>query len=324
MSNELAAVLSGGGAKGAFQVGVLDELITNRGVKIDIFAGVSTGAIQALGGAMDDMPGLLDQWLTIKRNTDVYRKRPFGVAGAIFGADSLYDAKAIKQKILDYADPAKLRKAKRKLRVGVVSLATGRYIDVDEKNPRIGDWVYASSAQPPFFQPLQSRDANGVIEQWVDGGVRNITPLSSAMKLQPRALLVILASPPTPAPEPGKTYDNLVDIGLRSVGIQTSEVAANDVGNAMLINDLIAAREAQFRKLTDFGLPASQIADALMPIDAQLSRYSFAPVRIIAPEPDFEAADTLEFNPVKIRAAIDAGRKAVADQWPSLKMFLKV
>ena len=51
MARGLAIVLSGGGAKGAFQVGVLDELIVRRGVKVDVFAGVSTGAIQALGGA---------------------------------------------------------------------------------------------------------------------------------------------------------------------------------------------------------------------------------------------------------------------------------
>ena len=38
MPDELAVVLSGGGAKGAFQVGVLDELITVRKVKIDISA----------------------------------------------------------------------------------------------------------------------------------------------------------------------------------------------------------------------------------------------------------------------------------------------
>ncbi len=324
MPNELAVVLSGGGAKGAFQVGVLDELITNRGVRVDIFAGVSTGAIQALGGAMNDMPALLDQWLSIKRNSDIYRKRPFGVAGAIFGADSLYDARAIKKRIQKFADPEKLKRTRKKLRIGTVSLATGRYVDITEKNPNIGDWVYASSAQPPFFQPLKSRDTDGTIEQWVDGGVRNITPLSSAMKLRPRALLTILASPQTPAPEPGKTYDNLIEIGLRSVGIQTSETAANDVGNAMLINDLIAAREAQFRKLTDLGLPASQISATLMPLDIQLSRYRFAPVRIIAPDPNFQDADTLEFNPKKIRIAIEAGRQAVSDQWPSLRMFLGV
>ena len=56
MPGELAVVLSGGGAKGAFQVGVLDELVVNRGVKIDIAVGTSTGAIQALAVGQDDIP----------------------------------------------------------------------------------------------------------------------------------------------------------------------------------------------------------------------------------------------------------------------------
>ncbi|MXP44174.1 patatin-like phospholipase family protein [Allopontixanthobacter sediminis] len=324
MPDELAVVLSGGGAKGAFQVGVLDELITVRNVKIDIFSGVSTGAIQALGGAMNDMPGLLEQWLSIKGNGDVFKKRPLGAASALLGADSIYDAGPIKRKIKAYADPARLRHARRKLRVGVVSLGTGQYVEVDEKNPDIGDWVYASSAQPPFFQPLETRDANGVTEQWVDGGVRNVTPLNSAMRLRPRALLVILAAPPAPVPEPGRTYGDLVSIGLRAVGIQSNEVATNDVGNAMLINDLIAAREAQVHQLMNIGLNPVQISQALAPLDIQLARYSFAPIRIIAPDAGFDAADTLEFKPTKIRAAIAAGRQAVTDQWPALRLFLRV
>ncbi|MEP2379866.1 patatin-like phospholipase family protein [Parasphingorhabdus sp.] len=322
MPDNLAVILSGGGAKGAFQVGVLDELITNRNVRFDIFSGVSTGAIQALGGAMNDMPGMLDQWLSIKGNGDIYRKRPFGVASAIFGADSLYDASKLKQKLIEYADPEKLKRARRKLRVGTVSLATGRYVEIDEKNPDIGQWVYASSAQPPFFQPLKTVDGDGTREQWVDGGVRNVAPLSSTMHLKPRALLVILASPPEPVRVPGKTYDNLVEIGLRSVGIQGNEVATNDVGNAMLINDLLAAREGQRRRLMQMGLTSTQIGEALAPLDIQLSRYSFAPVRIIAPPVGFEAPETLDFKPAKIRAAIDAGRQAVTDQWDSLRLFL--
>ncbi|MEL6874835.1 MAG: patatin-like phospholipase family protein, partial [Pseudomonadota bacterium] len=161
MPENLAAIMSGGGAKGAFQVGVLDELITNRNVRFDIFSGVSTGAIQALGGAMNDMPGLLDQWLSIKGNSDIYRKRPFGAVGAVFGADSLYDASKLKRRLIDYADPERLKRSRRKLRVGTVSLATGKYVEIDEKNPDIGQWVYASSAQPPFIHPLL-RDILGI------------------------------------------------------------------------------------------------------------------------------------------------------------------
>ena len=39
----LAMVLSGGGPKGSFQVGVMEELITNRGVNFDIFGGAPEG-----------------------------------------------------------------------------------------------------------------------------------------------------------------------------------------------------------------------------------------------------------------------------------------
>lgn len=324
MAGELAVVLSGGGAKGAFQVGVLDELIANRGVRIDTFAGVSTGSIQALGGAMNDPAGLVDQWLSIRGNSDIYRKRPLGAAGALLGADSLYDAGPLKARLKAYADPVKLRAARRRLLVGVVNLATGEYRDVEGSNPDIGDWVYASCAQPPFFQPLKSRSAAGLFEQWVDGGVRNVTPLSSAMALRPRAVLVVLASAPKPAPAPGKLYDNLVDIALRASSILISEVAANDTGNAMLINDLIAAREAQLRQLAALGITGVDAARVLAPLDLQLSRYRFAPIRLLHPPAGFDEADTLEFKPVKIRAAIAAGRQAVADQWPSLKAFLGV
>ena len=68
MAGDLAIVLSGGGATGAFQGGVLDELIVNRGVKVDIAVGTSTGSIQALAVAQDDIPRLLQFWTSLRRN----------------------------------------------------------------------------------------------------------------------------------------------------------------------------------------------------------------------------------------------------------------
>jgi NTE family protein len=321
----LAIVLSGGGAKGAFQVGVLDELVTQRGVKFDIFAGVSTGAIQALGGAMNDIPGLMKVWSEIKGNGDIYKKRTFGVVEGLFGAPSLFTAKPLRDKLTAFANPAKLKAAKRTLRVGVVSLARGQYLDIDGTNPNIADWVYASCAQPPAFPPLETKDpVTGVVEQWVDGGVRNVAPLSPVMKLKPARVLVVLAAPPKPVPEPGKQYDSLLEIALRSVGIQTAEIVANDVGNAMLVNDLIAAREAQFHKLTDLGLSPADVGLVLRPLDDHLARFDFAPIRLIAPPMGFDAPETLEFKPAKIAAAIAEGQRVAKEQWPMIKAFLGV
>lgn len=322
MPGGLAVVLSGGGAKGAFQVGVLDELITVKKVKVDIFAGVSTGAIQALGGAMGDIPALLNEWLMIKGNGDIYKKKTFGVAGALFGEDSMFNAKPLRTKLNAFANPAKIKAAKKTLLVGVVNLATGQYQDIDQNNPNIGDWVYASSAQPGFFQPLETKGTDGVVQQWVDGGVRDVAPLSAALKQKPRAVLVVLPTPIKEPPAPGKTYDNLVEIALRSAGIQTQETIENDVGNAMLINDLLGARERQLHLLSGTDLSAADIAKVMKPLEDQLARYAFAPIRVLRPPAGFEPAETLTFDPKKIREAIEAGREAVRTQWSTLGPFL--
>ena len=321
MAQGLAIVLSGGGAKGAFQVGVLDELVTRRGVSADVFAGVSTGAIQALGGAQDDVPGLVAAWLSLRGNRDAYRAKPLGLAGGLLGADSLYDPAPIRARIRSFADEARLRATGKKLLLGVVSLTSGRFRTIDETVPRIADWVYASAAIPVFFPPLRTRGADGSEEQWVDGGVRDVTPLGAALDQAPRAVIVVMASPPTPDAARTREYRSLVSVALRSVGILHSEVMANDTAQAGLINDLIAARAAQARALADAGMTGPAAAAVLAPLDAHLRRYRFAPIRIIAP--DREYSDTLEFEPARIRAAIDAGQRAVAADWTALEAFVR-
>ena len=42
-----ALVLAGGGARGAFQVGMLEELVINQEIDFDIIRGVSVGALNA-------------------------------------------------------------------------------------------------------------------------------------------------------------------------------------------------------------------------------------------------------------------------------------
>jgi NTE family protein len=324
MAGGLAAVLSGGGAKGAFQVGVLDALIRERGVSFESFVGVSTGSIQALGAAMNDMPLLVKEWTMITGNKDIYKKRPLGPAGAAFGANSVFDAEPIRKKLIKFADPAKLAASGKQLRVGTVNLQSGNYVEFDQSDPEIGEWVYASCAQPPFFQPLKKTNAAGKTEQWVDGGVRNPTPLSSAMKLAPRALLVVMCDPLVPKPAVNKKFSNLIEIGLRSVGIQTSEVVANDIEHADLINDLLIARDAQRVKLQSLGLNVAQVNAAMKPLEDELARYRFTPVKIMAPDPSFDVGETMDFDPARIKAAIELGRKAVNDDWTDLKGFLGV
>jgi NTE family protein len=315
MAGELAVVLSGGGAKGAFQVGVLDELITNRGVKVDIAVGTSTGSIQALAVAQDDIPKLLQTWLGLRGSSDIYSKKPLGIAGGVIGADSIYDAKALKKLLKQNADDSKLRSTGKKLRLGVVNLGTGEFRSIDERTQGIHNWVYASCAMPVFFDPLTTSDGG----QWVDGGVRDVTPLGTALELNPRGVIVIRAGA-KPKPAVQKSYGNLIEIGLRAVDILQKEVSANDLSNAALINDLIAAREAQLRALQAANVDPPSMTAVLRPLDVKLAEYRFAPIRVIEPEKDY--LDTLKFDPAKIREAIDGGRRAVEREWHAIEPLL--
>src|SRR5256885_3979647 len=78
-----ALVLSGGGAKGSWQVGACQHLIVERGLWFDVIAGVSAGAVNAatLAQARDpdelaaELEHLRAVWLGLRGSRDVYRRR---------------------------------------------------------------------------------------------------------------------------------------------------------------------------------------------------------------------------------------------------------
>ena len=314
MAARAAIVLSGGGAKGAFQVGALDQLVHKYNVKPKIVVGTSTGAIQALGVAQNGVKRLVEVWSGIKGNDDIYRERA-GIAGALFGAKSLYDTAPLKKLLKKFYDPAKVAASKIELRLGVVSLQSGEFRTIDQSVPGLDNWVYASCAMPVFFEPLETSDK----QQWADGGVRDVTPLGSALELNPSGVLVIRASP-RPGTAKNKKFGNLISIGLRAANILQSEVSRNDLQNTQLINDMLAARDQMFTALEAAGHTATEAAKLLAALDRQLSEYHFAQIRVLEPEEDFY--DTLEFNPALLAKAMQAGRDAVDKNWDTIKVVL--
>jgi len=316
MAGRLAVVLSGGGAKGAFQVGALDQLITRRKVKFDIAVGTSTGAIQAAAVAQDDIPRLVRTWEDIKGDDDIYKKRSGTLLAVITGQPSIYNSSPLRRLLADNIDEAKIRASGKSLRLGVVSLTSGKFHSVAENASNIADYVYASCAMPFAFEPL----TDAAKEQWVDGGVRDVTPLDAAFELNPRAILVIRASPP-PQPDERRRYKDLVAIGLRAVDILQSEVSLNDLKNVHLINALLTARDRQQVELARLGITGASADKVMNLLRAELAKYRMARVEVL--EPSEEHLDTLEFDPVKIKAAIKAGREAVEANWDRIEALVE-
>ena len=321
MATNLAIVLSGGGAKGAFQVGVLDALITEKRVSFDIAVGTSTGAIQAAAVAQDDIPRLVQFWKDIRKSDDIYRKRGGTFLSILTGQPSLYSVAPLKALLRQTIDEQKIRSTGKKLRIALVNLTNGELRLVGENASNLAEWVYASCAMPFVFPPQDSRDAHGNDEQWVDGGVRDVTPLDAALKERPQAVLVVRASAP-PSPRSPKKYGGLVSIGLRAVDIQSNEVSNNDLKNVSLINQLLAARDRQRLDLRGLNLTDSQIDKVMRPFESTIAHYNLVPVKVI--EPHRNLYETLEFKPQLIEEAMNMGRKYVADNWLDLKQFLRL
>lgn len=321
MAGGLAIVLSGGGAKGAFQVGVLQALIERKKVDFEVAVGTSTGAIQAAAVTQDDIPALVKFWTDLEGPDDIYKNRGGTLLSIITGQPSIYTTDPLRKLLKAAIDEQKIRASGKKLRIRIVNITTGKAITVAENASNLADWVYASCAMPFVFPPLLSKSSAGLEEQWVDGGVRDVTPLDEAMLERPRAVLVVRASAP-PKPDQPKKYKNLVSIGLRAVDIQHTEVSENDLKSVNLINNLLTARDRQLIALRQLGLPANQIENVMRPLQAEVERFRLVPVKVVAPDQDLY--DTLEFTPKKIKDAIALGDSFVENNWPELEQFLGV
>src|SRR5438874_5677676 len=110
-----ALVLSGGGSKGAFEVGVLQRLMGDERTDYDLLCGTSVGAINAsylaqtpLGQPREAAAKLRALWDTV--TTDKVRKSwfPFGRVSAFFKT-SVYDSSPLQAWIRSGLDAAAVR-----------------------------------------------------------------------------------------------------------------------------------------------------------------------------------------------------------------------
>lgn len=315
-----ALVLSGGGAKGSFQIGVMEELILNRGLDFEILCGVSVGALNAsfLAQAPFDLhhPDVSLQhlkktfntlrhlWLEeIIGNESVYLKRIGAEAGIVLGADSIYDPEPLKKLLKKYLDPKSLAKSKRILRVQYVSLESGEIKTANNKSPRIVDYVLASGTMPYYFPPVAIRK-----EHLVDGGIRDITPLSQAFQARAEVIYVIYASPFHVESQEfleswtGTKVNAFTYLG-RAVELMVNEIYRTDIEGAKRLN-LLKDNWERIKGL----LPQNPQRKR---IEKELKKIRFAPIVEIKPK-KYIIRDALDFTPAKLRENYDYGRKVAA------------
>jgi hypothetical protein len=194
-NNERALVLSGGGAKGAFEAGAIFHFINHRDCDFRDVAGVSVGALNAtyiseapsdgnsLRNLQERTQGLVDFWRSINGPDDILRPRFLGSLRLLLGlVDSLYDFSPLQRIIEREVHPKKIRESRRSLRVGVVSFHDGVYQEFDPNDVQddgvFRRYVLASTAIPVNARLPRMPSSTGNSEiQYADGGVSHATPL---------------------------------------------------------------------------------------------------------------------------------------------------
>jgi len=193
-----ALCLSGGGAKGAYQVGALKAL-SESGRSWNSVHGISVGALNAAWFAMlkpEDQPGsiggLLAIWNGIKTSSDIYKPwAPLGINYIMsMWKGSLNSGAPLRALVTKMWDSEKAKASGVKLTVGCCSLTTTRYHSILGDNPKILEYILASSHLPLVFEPLLIDE-----EVWVDGGLRHQIPIIEAIKENPDEIDVIITQP---------------------------------------------------------------------------------------------------------------------------------
>lgn len=291
----IALVLSGGGAKGAFQVGAL-EVFYEHGYHFDMLSGVSVGALNGAMIATDQFQALRRLWQTIDKD-DILNSRSL--------------AQVIQQFILykiGIADPPRglngngpLRRllsshlygkqVKVPFHFGFVSLEKGNYVNatIRQDGHRINEddilRVLASSAIPVQFDPV---DFYG--QTLVDGGIRNISPIAEVLPYNPDEVVIIPTEPITDRQE-NKKVNDILEIAKRTIDVMLEEIFKEDIKRFVQINRLVgqAARHDITLEKPN-GMP-----------------YQYIDARIVAPTDIL--GDSLNFDPDKLQERYERGQK---------------
>lgn len=255
--------MAGGGAKGAYEVGVLEKWIEDDGIDYDAFVGTSVGAINsaclaqaAPGKLKEQYQRLREMWWDLE-NDRIYKKWFLGELAALW-KPSVYCAEPLRQLILDYLNYDMLKKSGRKLRVVACSWKTGQKVVATEETPDLEKWVYASASEPVFFDPAE---IDG--ELYTDGGLREIAPVGEAIKLGADEIDVIVTSDPTRPFDWDTKGKHTIQYAMQSVSVMTDEILLNDIRVCELKNRLAAHGEPYKKVKIRLLKPSRGVGDSL-------------------------------------------------------------
>lgn len=296
-----ALVLSGGGAKGAFQFGAIKFIYEkvkplSPNYYFNIIAGVSVGSLNGAMLAQDKIKELEALWNSIT-NDKVYDGKLntwSSLWKILLKRKSILSNKPLQNLLAEYIQLIDFKLDKYDYRFGVVSLVTGEYhsfkiTDFDDAH-QLQQAILASTAMPIIWEPVaRVRKKNNVAyEQLIDGGVRNVSPLSDILGEDPDEITIINCNQEKFSPDISSA-DNILSIAKRSLTeITINEIFRSDIDGFLKINHIISQLPSGFEIKKISGKP-------------------YKKYKAIIIEPEEDMGDPLDFSPRMTQLRITHG-----------------
>jgi len=244
-----ALIISGGGSKGAFAVGVIKDLATTYRLVFDTIVGTSTGALIAPLAAMGELDAL-EALYTSVITSDLLEEHDLGAS--IWNGTSIYTANGLGARVRQiYTDAFydRVIAARKKIYLTTTCLqsqelvvyttdphpvAAGSYYRIEkiQQAEQFRRAVMASASQPVFMPPVRiHKDMPGAQNpgyQYVDGGTREYAGIGIALEAGADELFTILLSARNSSPDQ-QTYKDLLSILMQTVSVFITDVADNDL-----------------------------------------------------------------------------------------------
>lgn len=196
---KLGLVLSGGGAKGAYEIGVYKAL-RNLNKKIDIVTGTSIGAINGVFITQRDLRGALKLWKNISFKT-LYDEEEFPILeneklskvylqyAKGFIHDGGLDVYKLKEVFDTYFKPRKFFSSEIDYGLVTYNFTKNKPVLKTKNNltqDNIKDYVLASASCYPAFKPYLIND-----EMYIDGGYYDNLPINLAIELGATEIIAV-------------------------------------------------------------------------------------------------------------------------------------
>ncbi len=237
-------VLSGGAARGAVQVGMIQTLM-EAGITPCGFAGTSVGALNAAFMAwepsLDRAHDLATRWQGL-RTRDIFPGGTWArVAHLAQRHPYLFSSEALRSLIAEWIPVRRLEDLPTPLRITTTPLASDRATYHDHGD--LAPLLLASAAVPGVFAPVDLQDSDGMLVPHVDGGVADLVPVAGAADLAPTRVFVLDATVPARLPNARTPIEILVaslGVAMRvrpladlGPGVEVLHVHTSDLGTRM-------------------------------------------------------------------------------------------